>query len=285
MIIDAHQHLWTSGYAWLQEPALAPIRRDYTVADLRAVIGPAGVDRTVLVEAGSCDTAETHLFLRTARDTPEIAGVVGWASLLDPELAGTIDGYRAAPGGHLLVGIRDQVQGRGDDFLDRGPVRAGLATVAAAGLVNELVVRAAQLPSVARAAAALPESTFVLDHLGKPGIAAGGLRRWRELITPVAARPNVVAKLSGLVTEAAWATWTPRDLKPYVDIAVDLFGAGRLMFGSDWPVLELAATYAEVQDAMTGLLGGAPADAPRSSVVALRRWRRPGRTPKSDRSC
>ncbi|GIE30404.1 amidohydrolase [Actinoplanes italicus] len=260
MIIDAHHHLWTAGYAWLRDPSLDRIRRDYTVDDLRAVIGPAGVDRTVLVEAGRCEAAETRLFLEIARDTPEIAGVVGWASLLDPVLAVTIDAYRAGPGGHLLVGIRDQVQAEDDDFLDRAPVRDGLATVAAAGLVNELVVRAAQLPSVARAAEALPHSTFVLDHLGKPGIAAGELGRWRDLIAPVAARANVVAKLSGLVTEANWETWTPDDLKPYVDIAVDLFGTERLMFGSDWPVLEVAASYPEVKDAMIGLLGGSPAD-------------------------
>jgi L-fuconolactonase len=260
VIIDAHHHLWTADYPWLRDPALARIRRDYTVADLRAAIGPAGVDRTVLVEAGRGDAAETRSFLTIARDTPEIAGVVGWAGLRDPDLEATIAGHRAGPGGHLLVGIRDQAQAGPDDFLDRPDVRAGLATVAAAGLVNELVVRSAQLPSVARAADALPESTFVLDHLGKPEIAAGGLERWRELIAPVAARPNVVAKLSGLVAEADWATWTPADLEPYVDIAVDLFGAGRLMFGSDWPVLEVAATYTEVKDTMTGLLGGTPED-------------------------
>ncbi|BEL04651.1 amidohydrolase family protein [Actinoplanes sichuanensis] len=260
MIIDAHQHLWTADYAWLRDPSLARIRRDYTVDDLRAVIGAAGVDRTVLVEAGRCAAAETREFLSTANDTPEIAGVVGWASLLDPLLAVTIDAYRAGPGGHLLVGIRDQVQAEADDFLDRPRVRAGLAAVADAGLVNELVVRTAQLPSVARAAAALPESTFVLDHLGKPPIAAGGLHGWRSLLVPVAARPNVIAKLSGLVAEADWATWTPADLKPYVDTAVDLFGTDRLMFGSDWPVLEVAAGYTEVKEAMSDLLGGLPAD-------------------------
>ncbi|MEU4155265.1 amidohydrolase family protein [Actinoplanes sp. NPDC026670] len=260
MIIDAHQHLWTADYPWLQDPSLARIRRDYTVDDLRAVIGAAGVDRTVLVEAGRCEAAETREFLRIARDTPEIAGVVGWASLLDPLLAVTIDAYQAGPGGHLLAGIRDQVQGQADDFLDQPRARAGLAAVAAAGLVNELVVRTAQLPSVAAAAAALPDSTFVLDHLGKPPIAAGGLRRWRELLAPVAARPNVIAKLSGLVAEADWATWTPADLEPYVDTAVDLFGTNRLMFGSDWPVLEVAAGYTEVKETMSDLLGGLPAD-------------------------
>ncbi|HET6478706.1 MAG TPA: amidohydrolase family protein [Actinoplanes sp.] len=260
MIIDAHQHLWTADYAWLRDPSLDRIRRDYTVGDLRAAIGSAGVDRTVLVEAGRGDADETRSFLRLADETPEIAGVVGWASLTDPDLAGTLAEHRAGPGGHLLVGVRDQVQAEADDYLDRPDVRAGLATIAAAGLVDELVVRTPQLPSVARAAEALPQATFVLDHLGKPGIAGKQLDRWRELITPVAERPNVVAKLSGLVAEADWATWTSADLRPYVDSAVELFGTTRLMFGSDWPVLEVAATYAEVKDAIADLLGGVPED-------------------------
>jgi L-fuconolactonase len=260
VIIDAHHHLWTADYAWLADPALSRIRRDYTVADLRDNMKTAGVDRTVLVEAGRGDNAETTAFLKLAADTPEILGVVGWASLTDPDLPSLLDQHRAGPGGHLLVGVRDQTQGYPDDHLDRPDVRAGLATVADTGLVNELVVRAPQLPSVARAAAALPDSTFVLDHLGKPPIAAGGLSQWRELIRPVAAQPNVVAKLSGLVAEADWATWTPDDLRLYVLTAIELFGSSRLMFGSDWPVCEVAASYAEVKDAMVQILGGTPYD-------------------------
>lgn len=260
MIIDTHQHLWTASYAWLQDPSLTRIRRDYTVADLRAAIATTGVERTVLVEAGSCTSAETDLFLRTAAATPEIAAVVGWASITDPGLAGTIAAHRAGPGGELLAGLRDQVQAQPDDFLDQAPVRAGLAAVAEAGLVNELVVRAPQLPSVARAAAALPGATFVLDHLGKPGIAAGALGEWRDLIAPVAALPNVVAKLSGLVSEANWETWTPADLAPFVTVALDLFGPERLMFGSDWPVLEVAATYEQVYTTAVDLVGGTDPD-------------------------
>jgi L-fuconolactonase len=260
VIIDAHHHLWTADYPWLADESLSRIRRDYTVADLRAAMKSAGVDRTVLVEAGRGDHAETTSFLALAASTPEILGVVGWASLVDPVLSARLDQHRAGPGGQLLVGIRDQTQGHPDDHLDRPDVRAGLATVAAAGLVNELVVRAPQLPSVARAAAALPDSTFVLDHLGKPAIAAGGLSQWRELIAPVAARPNVVAKLSGLVAEADWATWTADDLRPYVLTAVELFGSSRLMFGSDWPVCEVAATYADVKEALVEILGGTPGD-------------------------
>jgi L-fuconolactonase len=260
MIIDAHQHLWTADYAWLADPSLERIRRDYTVEDLRANLRAAGVDRTVLIEAGRGDDRETTEFLALADRTPEIVGVTGWAGLTDPGLAGTLARHRAGPGGHLLVGIRDQIQGQPDDYLDRPDVRAGLATVAAAGLVNEVVVRSVQLPSVARAAAALPECTFVLDHLGKPAIANGGLGEWQELIRPVAARRNVVAKLSGLVAEADWAKWTVADLAPFVHTAVELFGTDRLMFGSDWPVCEVAASYQQVKDALVEILGGVPAD-------------------------
>jgi L-fuconolactonase len=269
MIIDSHQHLWRAGYAWLADPALTRICRDYTVEDLRRNLRAAGVDRTVLVEAGRCEAAETTEFLALAADTPEIAGVVGWASLTDPALPGTLAGHRAGPGGELLVGVRDQVQAEPDDYLDRPEVRTGLRAVAAAGLVNELVVRVGQLPAVARAAAALPDSRFVLDHLGKPRVAAGaeGLAEWRALVAPVAARPNVVAKLSGLIAEADWARWTVDDLRPFVEHAVELFGTARLMFGSDWPVCEVAASYVEVRNAMEAILGGVPDDVFRTTAI------------------
>lgn len=248
MIVDAHQHLWTADYAWLAAPELAPIRRDYTVDDLRLRLSAAGVDRTVLVEAGRCSADETYEFLATALDTPEIAGVVGWASLTDPALRDTIEGYQAAPGGHLLVGIRDQVQGQADDYLMAPAVHAGLRTIADLGLVNELVVTESQLPSVVFAASAIP-STFVLDHLGKPR----SFEPWRVSAAQLAALPNVVAKLSGLVTEVD-------DIRPYVLEAVDLFGPERLMFGSDWPVCELVTSYVDVKDRLVSALGAEPSD-------------------------
>jgi L-fuconolactonase len=165
------------------------------------------------------------------------------------------------------------VQSQPGDHLDRPEVRAGLRTVAAAGLVNELVVRVDQLPAVARAAAALPDSRFVLDHLGKPRVAAGaeGLRAWRAAVAPVAARPNVVAKVSGLVAEADWARWTVEDLRPFVETAVELFGTDRLMFGSDWPVCEVAASYVAVKDALVAILGGIPDDVFRATATATYR--------------
>jgi L-fuconolactonase len=260
MIVDAHHHFWTADYAWLADPALAPIRRDYSLSDLRPLLSAAGVDRTVLVEGGLGASSETTSFLALADSAPEIAGVVGWASLTSPSLGAQLERHRAEPGGRLLVGIRDQVQGEDDTFLDRPDVREGLAVVASAGLVNELVVRASQLPSVARAIASLPSSTFVLDHLGKPPIASGDLASWAASMRAVAALPNVVTKVSGLVTEASWSSWKPADLAPYVDAAVSLFGPRRLMWGSDWPVVELASTYPQVKSVITDVLGGSDPD-------------------------
>jgi L-fuconolactonase len=258
MIVDAHHHLWrlAGGYRWLEQPSLAPIRRDFDVADLAAVTGPAGVTRTVLVEAGREADDELSEFLALAEQTDLIAGVVGWTDPTDPELAGTLARHLAGPGGRKLVGVRSQVQGRRDpDYLRRPDVQAGLATIAAAGLSFDLVIRVDQLPAAAAAASAVPECRFVLDHIGKPRIDANGYARWREVIAPLAARENVSAKLSGLVTEADWASWTVADLRPYVLTACELFGPDRLMFGSDWPVCLLAASYPRVIEALTEALG------------------------------
>ncbi|MET0418496.1 MAG: amidohydrolase family protein, partial [Actinoplanes sp.] len=160
MIIDAHHHLWRAGqgYRWLDDEALAPIRRDFTPADLQACLEDAGVDHSVLVEGGRCDTGEAALLLGYAASTPQIAGVVAWA---DPAAL-------TLPTGDGLVGIRSQVQAESTGYLDRAGVRAGLRTIGAAGLAFDLVVRADQLPAAARAARDLPDVRFVLDHLGKP---------------------------------------------------------------------------------------------------------------------
>ncbi|GAB3220748.1 amidohydrolase family protein [Glycomyces halotolerans] len=259
LVIDAHHHVWTADYPWLaSKPEFAKIKRDYGIAELRANLAEAGVDRTVLVEAGWGHPSETVEFLHLAGSVKEIAGVVGHIDLLDPDLRGILARYQAHPRSRFLVGLRDQVQNRPDaDFLARGEVIAALGAVAKAVPTFDLVVRVDQLPAAAKAAQAVPELTFVLDHLGKPQIRHGsdGLWAWREAVAPFAGQPNVTAKLSGLVTEADWKTWTPEDLRPFVQSALELFGPDRLMFGSDWPVCELAAGYTRVKDALTEILG------------------------------
>ncbi|MCH7232857.1 amidohydrolase family protein [Glycomyces sp. L485] len=258
LVIDAHHHVWTADYPWLASPKLAKIKRDYGIADLRANLAAAGVDRTVLVEAGWGHPSETVEFLHLAGAVDEIAGVVGYIDLLDPDLRAVLTRYASHPRARYLVGLRDQVQGRPEsDFLARPDVIAALRLVARAVPTFDLVVRVDQLAAAAKAAQAVPELTFVLDHLGKPQIKDGaeGLWAWREAVTPLAKQPNVAAKLSGLVTEADWQEWTPEDLRPFVQTALELFGPDRLMFGSDWPVCELAATYTRVKDAATEILG------------------------------
>jgi L-fuconolactonase len=230
---------------------------------LQAELSAVGIRHTVLVEGGRCDRAEAADLLRLAAETPEIAGVVAWLDPAADDVADVIAGYRALPGGDLLVGVRPQVQSEAADYLDRADVRRGLAAVGAAGLAFDLVIRADQLESAARLAQALPQVRFVLDHLGKPRIRAGELVDWRAALVDLAAAPNTYAKLSGLVTEAGTG-WTVGDLRPYVREAVAAFGPDRLMFGSDWPVCLLAAGYGEVHAALVEALGPLPEPATRA---------------------
>jgi L-fuconolactonase len=195
----------------------------------------------VLVEGGRCDVDEARLLFGYLPEIPEIAGVVAWADPCSTDLEETLRGYRALPGGERLVGIREQIQGIDDPgYFDRDDLRRGLSAIGAEGLAFDLVIRADQIAAAARLAGELPGVRFVLDHLGKPAIRAGRFGPWAAEVALLAACPNVTAKLSGLVTEAAWESWTVHDLRPYVEEALRLFGAERLMFGSDWPVCTLA---------------------------------------------
>jgi L-fuconolactonase len=264
VIVDSHQHLWRvdQGYGWLDEPSLAPIRRSFGTAELEAELVANGVDRSVLVEGGRCDTDEAAILLAHALAAPRIAGVVAWGDLEDPGLSDTIATYRGLPGGELLVGIRAQLQGESDpSYLERPGVRDGLRVVGEQGLVFDLVVRADQLRSAARCARDLPGVSFVLDHLGKPGIRGGEFAAWAADLRQLAASPNVTAKLSGLVTEAAWDSWTVDLLRPYVEMAFEVFGVDRLMFGSDWPVCTLAGGYRAWIEALRELVPDGARDA------------------------
>jgi L-fuconolactonase len=255
-VVDAHHHVWDLSVRdqdWIAEGS--PIRRDFTVKDLAPEARAAGVDRTVLVQTVTVPE-ETPEFLALADEHELIAGVVGWTDLTRPDVADELARLRELPGGRYLKGIRHQVQGEPDpQWLLRPDVRRGLTAVAEAGLVYDLVVLPHQLPACTEAAAALPQLTFVLDHLGKPPIASGALEPWASDVRALAALPNTVCKLSGMVTEADTGSWTVDDLRPYADVVLDAFGPDRLMFGSDWPVCTLAATYGEVLDAAHELTG------------------------------
>ncbi|WP_086840359.1 amidohydrolase family protein [Amycolatopsis kentuckyensis] len=262
-MIDAHHHLWDPSrreYPWMTGDAMDPIRHPYTVDDLRAVTKASGVHATILVQTVSSEE-ETAEFLATAAAEPVIAGVVGWVDLTAPDV---VDRLAALDG--PLAGVRHQVENEpDDDWLLRPEVMAGLSAVAAAGLAFDLLVRPAQLPAAAEVALRLPHLRLVLDHAAKPPIAAGEWEPWASAVAALAVRENVVCKLSGLVTEADWTGWEVSHLRRYVDHVLDVFGPERLLFGSDWPVCELAASYEVVLDAAVALTGSL-SDAERLAV-------------------
>jgi L-fuconolactonase len=246
--VDAHHHIWDLSVreqSWMAGPELDPIRRTFSIDDLAPQAAAANITATVLVQTvGLVD--ETVEFLEVAAGNDLVAGVVGWVDLTAPDVADALAGLLARPDGSYLKGIRHQVHDEPDvNWLLRPEVHRGLAAVAEAGLVYDLLTKAPHLPAAIETVRALPDLTFVVDHISKPVIGEP-LDAWATDLRQVAALPNVTCKLSGMVTEASWTDWKPSDLQPYADVVLDAFGPDRVMFGSDWPVCLLAATYATV---------------------------------------
>jgi L-fuconolactonase len=257
-VIDAHHHFWDparADYPWLTDE-LAAIRRPFGPDDLTPLLADAGVDRTILVQTIS-SVEETREFLAIATANEFIAGVVGWVDLTDPAVEDVIASLRVAPGGSRLVGIRHQVHDEPDPaWLLRPDVDHGISAVGRAGLAYDLLIRPRELPAALACVRAHPEISFVIDHLAKPPIRTGELEPWLSGIRPFGALGNAAAKISGLVTEADWQSWQLGDIQPYVDEVVRMFGPGRLMFGSDWPVCLLAAPYGVVVESARSLTTG-----------------------------
>jgi len=243
-VIDAHQHFWdpaTGGYPWLT-PDAGPIYRAYGPDDAEPLLEGAGVDRCVLVQAAD-SYADTDSMLAVADRWPRVAAVVGWVPLMRPaEAADALDRYRADP---RFVGIRHLIHDDPDpDWLLRPEVAEGLALLAERGLSFDVVaVLPRHLEHVPVLAEAHPELRLVIDHLAKPPIAAGEWEPWASLLATAARFPNVATKLSGLDTAADPAHYGAGDLRRYLDHAIDCFGTDRLLFGTDWPISELAGGY------------------------------------------
>lgn len=244
MKVDAHQHFWHYDPvrdSWISEQ-MSVLRRDYLPADLEAELARNSIDATVAVQADQSE-AETEFLLKLAERNSYIAGVVGWVDLRSPNVMERLKHFSKF---ERLVGFRHIVQGERDDhFLLQHDFARGLRCLQHFGYTYDLLVYPRQLPAAVELTARLPEQAFVLDHLGKPEIRSnrGG---WRAQIRELAEHPNVTCKLSGIVTEADWSKWTAEECKPYLDAVFESFGPERLMFGSDWPVCLLAATYSQV---------------------------------------
>ena len=244
MRLDAHQHYWVYSpdqYPWMQ--AGWPIRRDFLPEDLAPLLAAGRLDGTIAVQARQT-LDENHFLLELADRHASIRGVVGWVDLRSAR----VDEQPAEFARHdKFVGVRHVVQDEPDDeFLLGGDFVRGIGRLRHYGLTYDLLIYPRQLPAAIRLVEQFPEQPFVLDHIAKPFIRAGQLSPWREQLVQLARAPNVLCKVSGMVTEAAWDAWRAADFRPYLDVVAEAFGAERLMFGSDWPVCTLAASYGQV---------------------------------------
>ncbi len=221
--------------------------RDYLPADLAPILQCNRVNQTILVQASN-SVAESKWLLELANTNSFIAGVVGWVDLMNPEL----DELCLHP---KFKGVRHLVESEpDDDWLVQPAVLRGLKQLSERGLSYDLLVHTRHLKHVPLIAESCPDLPLVIDHLAKPPIARNEIEEWSQALQPLARYPNIYAKLSGLVTEANWSSWRTDDLRPYVDIALESFGVDRMMFGSDYPVCLLAASYDRVLDSFQEIL-------------------------------
>jgi len=240
-VIDAHQHYWRvarGDYGWLDR-APAAIRRDFLPADLAPLLAHHGIGRTILVQAAPT-LAETRWLLELAARTPTVAGVVGWVDFDAPDAVDTI---RDLARDRRLVGLRPMVQDLADDdWLARDALAPAFEAMIAEGLVFDALVLPRHLRRLERVLERHPALGVVVDHGAKPRIRERKIDDWRDDLERVAAHPQASCKLSGLVSEARDGDGA-RELGPWVDAIVDAFGPHRVLWGSDWPVVNLAGDY------------------------------------------
>lgn len=255
-LIDAHQHFWQIGgpfqYRWLDAPAMTPIRRSFLPEHLEPLLRQVGVARTILVQTQH-DLDENRWALELAGRHAFIAGVVAWIDLTssdcEQQLCDLLQ-HRA------FVGVRHIIQDEPDDeWILRNDVMRGLALLERRRVPFDLLFHTRHLHHAATVARNLPDLPLVIDHLAKPRIRKRRFDDWIASLRDASSCANVYCKLSGLVTEADWANWSPADLRPYVSEAVEAFGPRRCMFGSDWPVCELAGDYRRVYEALVSAIG------------------------------
>ena len=253
MNIDAHQHFWKYDPArdgWITDK-MTELKRDFLPADLATQLDANKIDASVAVQADQSER-ETLFLLELANQTKRVAGVVGWIDLQSPTIEERLQFF--APFRKLL-GFRHVAQAEPDDsFLTRPDFTRGIACLQEFGFTYDILIYPKQLSAAIDLVAKFPLQRFVVDHLAKPEIASKAIAAWAARMRSIAGNPNVYCKLSGLVTEADWNRWGPADFDPYLDVVFESFGVDRLMFGSDWPVCLLAASYAQVKDLVENYL-------------------------------
>jgi L-fuconolactonase len=246
MKIDAHQHFWHFDPvrdAWITHEMEA-IRRDFLPSDLKSVLDQNQMDGCVAVQAAQ-ETAETDFLLQLANENDFIQGVVGWTDLQAPDLREQLAEYQKTP---RLRGFRHVLQAEPDDaFMLRPAFIAGVKALRDFDFTYDILIYPQHLPNALKLVQQCDDQSFVLDHLAKPYIRGGQLEPWKKDLTALANQENVYCKISGMITEADWGTWTYEQLVPYLDVAFEAFGTNRLLFGSDWPVCLVAGDYQRVK--------------------------------------
>lgn len=252
MRVDAHHHLWrydAAEFDWIDD-SMQVLRQDFLLPALKRNMVLADIDATVAVQARQTPE-ETLWLLDTAERSSTIRGVVGWAPIASPKFPAQLRELCQRP---RLKGLRHVVQAEPTGFLDGDAFNKGIACLAPTHLVYDILIHSHQLAEATRFVDRHPNQSFVLDHIAKPRIAARELEPWATDIREIARRGNVTCKLSGMVTEAGWDSWTVQQLVPYFDTVLEAFGPARIMAGSDWPVLTLACDYSRWWKIVAGWL-------------------------------
>jgi L-fuconolactonase len=257
MRIDAHQHFWDIdklNYAWMP-PGDRVLRRNYLPEDLWPILEENRFDGCVVVQANTV-MEETLWLLELAAANPFIFGVVAWVDLTDPGVPFVLDELQKHP---KFKGVRHIVHDEPDPrWLLRSDVLRGLKELARRGIPYDLLLRPVHLPLLPEITEKVPGLSMVIDHIAKPLIVSGRMDGWADDMRAASAIPGLCCKLSGMITEADHANWTPNDLRPYVQHVMSLFEPERLMFGSDWPVCKLAGSWKRVLAAFTQAMGPQP---------------------------
>ncbi len=254
-VIDAHQHFWELGrfdYDWLNSEPLKPIRRTYLPDDLKPHLDACGVYKSIFVQTQH-NVEENRWVLAFCEAHDFLAGMVGWVDLAGADCESQLEEFASHP---KFVGIRHVTHDEpDDDFIVREDVLGGLRLLEKYQVPFDLLFFVKHLRHAQTLGKLLPGLPMVIDHLAKPEIKAGRMDNWIDNFRAAGQYPNMYCKISGMVTEANWSEWKAADLRPYVDVALEVFGPERCMYGSDWPVCELAGSYEEVIGAARDVLG------------------------------
>ena len=242
MKIDAHQHFWQFNPvrdAWMTEGSMSAIRQDFLPNDLQTILQKNGFDGCISVQADQSET-ETHFLLDLSNKNDFIKGVVGWVDLQSNDLSARLDYFSQFP---KLKGFRHILQGEKPEFMLQKSFMEGVKLLGKRGYTYDILVFPRHLSSVYKFLQTLDNQPFVIGHLAKPYIQRGLIKQWKSDMQRIAKHENVWCKVSGMVTEANWSNWQAVDFEPYLDVIFEAFGVNRIMYGSDWPVCLLAASY------------------------------------------